>query len=151
VAYSPEVQRWGLERYLGTSLKWRVFRGDVARDDVVTAMSIGDDEETQQSAPATGSALEEAEEPNELGFSLGITKRSRGTIQHDVSEWNVHKPEFSANNYTLAIAAYEKWGRKNPPSVRFAVAVRIEETSQSAEIYNEIKNALVALEIQTRA
>lgn len=150
VAYSPEVQRWGLERYLGTSLKWRVFRGDVARDDVVTAMSIGDEDETQQSGPTTAGALEQAEEPNELGFTLGITKRSRGTIQHDVSEWNLHKPEFSANNYTLAIAAYEKWSRKNPPSVRFAVVVRIEETSQSAEIYNEIKNALVALEIQTR-
>lgn len=29
VAYAPEVQRWGLEEYLGTRLKWKLFRGDV--------------------------------------------------------------------------------------------------------------------------
>lgn len=151
VTYNPEVQRWGLERYLGTALKWRVFRGDVPREDVITAMSVIEEDETEQPVPAAAGATEEAASPNELGFDLGITKRSRGTIQHDVSEWNVHKAEFSAHNYTLAVAAYEKWGRTNPPAVTFAVVVRIEETSQSAEIYNEVKNALVALEVQTTA
>jgi hypothetical protein len=151
VAYSPEVQRWGLERYLGTALKWRVFRGDVSRDEVITAMSTSEDEESDQPPPAAAGAEEQPEGPNDLSFALGITKRSRGAIQHDVAEWNVHKPECSAHNYTLAVAAYEKWGRSNPPAVSFAVVVRIEETSQSAEIYNEVKNALIALEVRATA
>ena len=149
VSYSPKVQRWGLEKYLGTALKWRVFRGDVPRDDVIGAMSASDDEESDQTSAAD--AEKQPEGPNDLSFALGIKKRSRGAIQHDVAEWNVHKPEFSAHNYTLAVAAYEKWGRSNPPAVRFAVVVRIEETSQSAKIYNEVKNALIALEVRATA
>jgi Subtilase family len=151
VTYSPEVQRWGLERYLGTALKWRVFRGDVPREDVVTAMSLPDEDEVppMQAVPVDG--VEEPGVPNELGFELGITKRSRGAIQHDVAEWNLHKPEFSAHNYTLAIAAYEKWGRGSPPAAPFAVVVRLEETSRTAEIYEEVRNALIALQVRARA
>lgn len=150
VAYSPEVQRWGLETYLGTALKWRVFRGDVPREDVITAMSVTEDDESEQPASEAAAEVEEQGLPNELGFNLGITRRSRGTVQHDIAEWNIHKPGFSSNNYTLAVAAYNKWNRNNAPPVRFAVVVRIEETSQSAEIYHEIRNSLIALEVQTR-
>ena len=149
VVYTPEVQRWGLEQYLSTTLKWRVFRGDVPRDEVITAMSISEEDESEQPAPSTADTAEEAG-PNELSFNLGITKRSRGVIQHDIYEWNIHKSHFSAHHYTLAIAAYKKWNQSNPPAVPFAVVVRLEETSQSAEIYNEIKNALVDIEVQAR-
>jgi hypothetical protein len=148
VTYSPEVQRWGLERYLGTALKWRVFRGDVPPDDVAATMSLPDDDELAATEPPAGDDAVQSGVPNELSFDLGITKRSRGTVQHDVAEWNLHKPEFSAHNYTLAIAAYEKWHRTNAPEVSFAVVVRIEETSQSAEIYEEVKNALIALQVR---
>jgi hypothetical protein len=48
VAYTPEVQRWGLEQYLGTVLKWRMFRGDVSRDEIVNAMSHSEEEDTIQ-------------------------------------------------------------------------------------------------------
>jgi hypothetical protein len=149
VSYSPEVQRWGLERYLGAALKWRVFRGDVPQDDVITAMSAPDEDETEQPAPGAAALVEEPEGPNELKFELGITRRSRGAIQHDVAEWSVHKPEFSAHHYTLAVAAYKKWTH-SISAVPFAVVVRIEETSQSAEIYNEVRTALIELEVQTR-
>ena len=74
----------------------------------------------------------------------------RGREQHDVFEWNLHRQEFSEHHYTLAITAYEKWKRDNPPSVPFAVVVRLEETRQAGEIYNEVKNAPVALQIQAR-
>ena len=98
-----------------------------------------DDDEMAGTEPPTGDDAASSGVPSELSFDLGITKRSRGTIQHDVAKWNLHKPEFSAHNYTLAIAAYEKWQRANPAEVPFAVVVRIEETSQSAEIYEEVE------------
>ena len=148
VSYGPEVQRWGLERYLGTALKWRMFRGNIPRDEVVLAMSASDEDDNGGGDGAAAVAVDEAGVPKELGFELGINRRSRGSIQHDVAQWNLHKPEFSANNYTLAIAAYEKWGRANPPDVAFAVVVRLEETSQNAEIYDEVRNALIALQVR---
>jgi hypothetical protein len=77
--------------------------------------------------------------------------RSRGCVQHAITEWKTHKSEYSANHYTLAVAAYERWGRANPPPVNFGVVVRIEETTRTAEIYAEVQNALVELEVQTRA
>jgi len=40
LVHAPEVQRWGLERYLGTTMKWRLFRGDVSKEDIIAAMSI---------------------------------------------------------------------------------------------------------------
>jgi hypothetical protein len=149
VAYSPEVQRWGLERYMGAALKWRVFRGDVPPDDVIAAMSSLEEDEAE--APAAGAAgpIEAPEGPNDLKFELGITRRSRGAIQHDIAEWNVHKPEYSAHHYTLAVAAYKKWDSKVAP-VPFAAVVRIEETSQTAEIYSEVRNSLIELRIQAR-
>jgi hypothetical protein len=145
VAHAPDVQRWGLEEYLGTVLKWRMFRGDVARDDVIRAMSREEDESTQDPQQ------EEQELPNELSFSPGINLRSRGCVQHAITEWKTHKAEYSANHYTLAIASYERWGRANPSPVTFGVVVRIEETTRSAEIYADVQNALVELEVQTRA
>ena len=35
LVHAPEVQRWGFERYLGTTMKWRIFRGDVDREEVI--------------------------------------------------------------------------------------------------------------------
>jgi hypothetical protein len=63
-----------------------------------------------------------------------------------------HKREFSTNNYTLAIVAYDKWGRnlKIPPSISVAAVIRLEETGLKAEIYNEVRNALIGIEIQAR-
>jgi hypothetical protein len=142
VVHTPEVQRWGLEEYLGTVLKWRVFRGNVARDTIVRAM-----------AEQPGNAIDqqqEAELPDELSSSIGVTSRSRGTVQHDVFEWNLHRPEFSANHYTLAITAYERWGRANPPATPIAVVVRLEETTRSSRVYGRVEAALNALRVPAR-
>jgi hypothetical protein len=144
VAYTPDIQRWGLEEYLGTTLKWRMFRGDIPREDVIRAMSREDDDMPRDE---TGN---EEEFPNELKFDLGINLRSRGCIQSDIAEWKTHKLEYSLNHYTLAIAAYERWGRVNPNPVNFGVVVRLEDTTRTAEIYTEVQNALVRIEVQTR-
>ena len=45
-AFDPQVQRWGLEQYFGTSFKWRLFKGNIDRAAIVTAMS--EDEESCQ-------------------------------------------------------------------------------------------------------
>ena len=144
VAYSPEVQRWGLETYLGTKLKWRMFRGDVDREHIITAMSVeGDsDDRPEEEAP---------ERPGELPAALGITRRSRGTVQHDIIEWSRHLEDYSANHYTLAIAAHERWRRSNPPEVPYAVVVRLEDTTGTTHVYSEVEHILTEIEIRPRA
>ena len=138
VGYAPEVQRWGLEEYLGTTFKWRLFRGDVNKDEIIAAMSL---EEEGDSEPV--------HRPNELKGRIGVNLRSRGAIQHDIFEWTDHRPEYSANHYTLALAAYEKWGRQNPEPIPYAAVVRLEDTTRNVKIYTEIKNLLAQIEIQT--
>ncbi len=150
VVYSPPVQRWGLEKYLGIALKWSVFRGNTSREEVIAGMSAPEEDETRQPVENADASPEDAEGPDELKFSLGKTRRSRGVIQHDIAEWSIHKAEFSEHNYTLAVTAIEKWGLSNPQPVPFAVVVRLEDTSETTEIYNEVENALISLEVQTR-
>jgi hypothetical protein len=48
----------------------------------------------------------------------------------------------------LAIAAYKKW---DDDAVPYAVVVRLEDTTQTAQVYAEVKNIMVELEIQTRS
>jgi hypothetical protein len=141
VVYAPEVQRWGLETYLGTTLKWRMFRGNVDQEEVIKYMSVEEEENDEE----TG------ENPKELKFEPGITLRSRGTVQHGICEWKQHKPKYSQNCYTLAIAAYEKWNRENPDPVPYAVVVRLEDTTQTADVYVEVQNIMAQLEVQARS
>lgn len=141
VVYAPEVQRWGLETYLGTTLKWRMFRGNVDQEEVIKYMSVEEEENDEE----TG------ENPKELKFEPGITLRSRGTVQHGICEWKQHKSEYSQNCYTLAIAAYEKWNRENPDPVPYAVVVRLEDTTQTADVYVEVQNIMAQLEVQARS
>jgi len=137
VVHAPKVQRWGLETYLGTTLKWRMFRGDVDKEDIIQSMSIEGDEDDEETA----------ENLKELKVFPNITLRSRGTVQHGVCEWKQHKLEYSQNCYTLAIAAYKKWDDEPVP---YAVVVRLEDTTQTAQVYTEVQNILTQLEIQTR-
>jgi hypothetical protein len=143
VVMAPEVQRWGLEEYLGATFKWRMFRGDTPREQIVARMAEGEDEEVDEG--------EDEEAPSELSFKLGILRRSRGAIQHDVAEWTLHRPEYSTNHYTLAIASYERWGREKPDPVPFAVVIRLEDDSQSANVYAEVQSALAVLRVPAQA
>ncbi|MDY7006853.1 MAG: S8 family serine peptidase [Cyanobacteriota bacterium] len=140
VVYAPEVQRWGLETYLGTTLKWRMFRGDVEQEEVIKSMSVEEENNDEETI----------ENPKELNFEPGITLRSRGTVQYGICEWKKHKSEYSQQCYTLAIAAYEKWGRKNknPDPVPYAVVVRLEDETQTAQVYTEVQNIMAQLEVQ---
>lgn len=131
VAHYPEVQKWGLENYFGVDMKWRMFRGDVDRDAVVNAMSKDDDDESDR-----------PELPDELTFAHRITRRSRGTVQHDWLEWTEHREDFSDDHYTLAVAAYSRWDRNKKPEQRgfkpcpYAIVVRLEDLGGTVHVYN---------------
>jgi hypothetical protein len=135
VVHAPEVQRHGLETYLGTTLKWRLFRGDTAPDRIVNAMSVD-----ESGASLGGTADAESEKIGDLRFDFGVNHRSRGTVQHDVLEWSRHAESHSEHVYTLAVAAYEKWHRLNPPDVPFAVVVRLEDIGESVDVYTEVQD-----------
>lgn len=138
LVHAPEVQRWGLERYLGTTMKWRLFRGDVEKEGIIAAMSIED-----------GTAGEEPDRPGELPGKLRVTLRSRGCVQHDIIEWSRHQEHYSAGTYTLAVAAYHKWTRMVAP-IPFAVVVRLEDTTRTAQVYTEVQSILADIEIQAQ-
>jgi hypothetical protein len=157
VVHAPKVQRWGLERYLGTTLKWRMFRGNVSRDEIINNMSLEEENEeiVDDEIIASISVEDEDEDeetttaakPKELeNFKLGINRRSRGTIQHDVYEWSLHREEYSSNCYTLAVAAYGKWNKQEADPL--AIVVRIEDTTGTVPVYSEVKT-LLEVEVET--
>jgi hypothetical protein len=135
LVHHPNVQRWGLEEYLGTIMKWRMFRGDLTRDEVIDAMSASEAEEDTDEE-------EDEDGPKELKFELGVSRRSRGCVQHDIYEWKRHLAHHSSNSYTFAITSQERWGRNSPDPIPYAVVIRLEETSGTAPIYAAVSNAL---------
>ena len=148
VACAPEVQRWGLEEYLGTRFKWRLFRGNVSREDVVASMSV-DSEDSANSDDLDGTLA--PDRPGEISCQIGVNLRSRGCIQHDTYEWTQHQPKYSSSHYTLAVTAFERWNRTNPAPVPYAVVVRLEELGRKVGIYTEIEQELIRLEAEATA
>ena len=140
LVHAPQVQRWGLERYLGNTMKWRMFRGDEDREDIIRAMSIedGDDDEEQSGRP------------NDLRFELGVNLRSRGCVQHDFVEWSRHREQYSTANYTLAVAAYQKWNRKIDP-IPYGIVVRLEDTNRLSQVYAQVRQLLTQIQVQTQS
>jgi hypothetical protein len=152
VAFSPDVQRWGLESYLGTLMRWRMFRGNVPRDDVIEAMAleeISNDTSNPNDLESEDSKGNDEESPKEIKFEFGVRLRSRGVIQHDVHTWKRHTQDYSSGHYTLAVSAYEKWGRANPGSVPYAVVVRIEDSQGDIPVYAEVSKLLGKITIRT--
>lgn len=134
VATVPPVQRWGVADYLGTSLKFQLFRGDVPAAEIEAFLQREDGEEN---TPPTLSV-------NQItNARLGFKRRSVGTLQCDTFEWSEHRTEFSNEDYTLAVSIGKeaKW-LSDPQTVEIplAVVVRIEETSgQFNELYAKVK------------
>lgn len=136
VVHHPPVQRWGLESYLAIDLKWRMFRGNISREQIERCFSGPDEED-----PTTASNVDT---PQEIPFEYKLNRRSRGCIQHDWHEWQQHAAEYSHQPYTLAIASYLRWhGRKVAP-IPFAVVVRVEELGGTVPIYAKIQSHVQA-------
>ena len=140
LCHYPEVQPWGLDRYLGVDVKWRMFRGDVSRDEIAEAMSK---EEDKEDAEVGGGSL------SELQFDHKVTRRSRGTVQHDQLRWSRHSERYSENHYTLAVAAFQRWPR-HTDATRLGLIVRIEDLGRQVPIYTPIEQAIEAIEVEAR-
>jgi len=133
----PEIQRWGVERYLGSTIKWRLFRGDANQDAILNKMARDDD---VNNLDEHGNSNSTDDKEITTLFHFKLSERSKGCIQHDFYDWKIHKPGYSDNHYTLAVAAYSKWQRRKQEPVPLAVVVRIEDESRSAPIYTEIQS-----------
>jgi len=53
--------------------------------------------------------------PSEVQFDHKVTRRSRGTVQHDSLEWTKHHEIFSQNLDTPALASHQRWSRAIKP------------------------------------
>lgn len=136
VASSPPVQKWGVSEYLGTGLKFWLYEGDKSPDEIMAQHQREDDEENIKPA-STLSAF-----PGEL---LGITRRSVGTLQRDVFEWNKHTDSLSANDYSLAVSVPIRARWMKHGAIPLAVVVRVEETSgQYVQLYARIRDRVRA-------
>ena len=144
VVHDPEVQRWGLESYFGIDLKWRMFRGDIDREQILEQMSGREAAGDSDQVEPTEDPDAEADDASDLAFEHKVTRRSRGSVQHDWFDWKQHKAEFSDSHYTLAITATSRWSR-NPQPTRFAVVVRIEDLGGTIPVYTEVETALDVL------
>ena len=131
VASQPPVQQWGVEEYLGVTMKFRVFRGDQSFDDIQALLQRDEDE---VNAPADKNV-----QPNELDGLIGISRRSAGTLQRDTFEWSDHKETYSDNDYVIAVSLTPaSWMRDS--AVPFAVVVRIEDTTgRYQDLYARIR------------
>jgi hypothetical protein len=158
VAFAPDVHQSGLKDYLGSRLKWRVFRGDSTETDILSAMSKPEDsifdEESDPQEDAVDLLLE-GEEDDETESNVkelkksrfGIQTRSKGTVQHDVFKWTQHKEHYSKNDYILAVSLYKRWSSKQVP---FAVVIRLEDSSNTIPIYSKVRAKLLAAQVRTK-
>lgn len=138
VSYLPEVQRWGLESYLGSSFQWKMYRGNVPQETIIDDISKRDD---------LFALIDDEAQTITKGEILGRFKvncRSRGTIQHDVFEWTQHKREFSRRDHTLVIAANSnsQWKNRKQMPIPYAVVVHIEDESRSVPIFTKIRQSI---------
>ncbi len=133
IAAAPPVQRWGLGDYLGSQLKFWLYRGDKSTDEIIAQHQREMDEPNTIPDGTT----------DHMDGKLGITLRSVGTLQRDVFEWSEHRDEFSNNDYTLAVSVIgtTKWVKDEHLQVPLAVVVRVEETTGVyQELYTKISS-----------
>lgn len=143
VATAPPVQSWGIAEYLGAEMKFRLFCGDKNSDEIEALLQRDEDEENVAAKAGV----------DDLKMNFGINRRSVGTLQRDTYEWSVHKEEFSADDYTLAVSlTAASWTKKDTP-VPAAVVVRLEDTTgQYAELYARVRASIRArIVVQVRA
>lgn len=133
VAAAPPVQRWGLGDYLGSQLKFWLYRGDKPITEIIAQHQRELDAPNTMPAGTT----------DHMDGKIGINLRSVGALQRDVFEWSEHRDEFSDHDYTLAVSVIgtTKWVKDENLEIPVAVVVRVEETSGVyQELYTRIRS-----------
>jgi hypothetical protein len=140
IATAPPVQTWGVAEYLGARLKFRLFRGDKPVEGVILMMQREEGDENV----ASDTQVEDM-----LG-KLGVRRRSVGTLQRDMFEWNDHDPAFSADDYILSVSlSAASWCKAGLTNVPIGIAIRIEDTSGTCQqLYARVQARIQA---RTRA
>jgi len=143
VATAPQVQTWGIAEYLGAEMKFRLFCGDKNSDEIEALLQRDEDEKNVAAKVGV----------DDLKMNLGITRRSVGALQRDTYEWSVHKEDFSAEDYTLAVTLTGASWVKKDSVVPVAVVVRLEDTTgRYAELYARVRASIRArIAAQARA
>ena len=142
VASSPPVQPWGTQEYLGAEIKFRIFRGDEDENQIQALLQRDDDEENKAAAKDI--------EAQALSGSLGISRRSFGTLQRDEFEWSDHDEGYSANDYIVAITIKPaSWMRET--EIPVAIVCRIEDTTGKYQQLYERVRAKVRAVVRARA
>ena len=136
VATAPPVQSWGIAEYLGAETKFRLFCGDKNSEEIEALLQRDEGEETV--AARAGVA--------DLRMKFGINRRSVGTLQRDTYEWRVHREEYSADDYTLAVSlTAASWTKNKDIHVPVAVVVRLEDTTgQYADLCSRVRASIQA-------
>jgi hypothetical protein len=130
IASAPPVQAWGIGEYLGAEMKFRLFRGDRDAAQVEALMQRDEDEENVAAKAGV----------DDLDTTLGITRRSRGTLQVDVHVWSQHDAEFSLEDYTLGVSLKSASWCKDGEGISLAVVVRVEDTTAQCDVlYARVK------------
>jgi len=127
IASAPPVQSWGVAEYLGAKMKFRLFCGDCDIAHVEAKMQRDEDEENLASKLHL----------NELKTELGITHRSRGTLQVDTHMWTKHEADYSADDYTLGVTLSAASWCKEGETIPIAVVVRLEDTTERCDVLYE--------------
>ncbi len=124
IATAPPVQAWGVAEYLGAKLKFKLFRGDKSVEDIVAMMQREDEDENLASETKVEDILGE----------LRVRRRSVGTLQRDLFEWNDHEDGFCANDYILGVSlSAASWCKADLPNIPIGIAIRIEDTSGTCQ------------------
>jgi SAM-dependent methyltransferase len=143
VASQPAVQQWGVEEYIGVSMKFRLFRGDQDIDQIQALL--------QREAGEQNVAADKEIQAREHDSVLGVSRRSFGSIQRDSFEWRHHKTEYSQNDYVLAVSLKPASWVRDDDVVSLAVVVRIEDTTgKYQELYAQVR-AKVRVPVRARA
>jgi hypothetical protein len=130
IASAPPVQQWGVEEYLGAEMKFRLFRGDRSFAEIEAALQRDDDEANV--APNATVA--------DMVGDIGINGRSVGTLQRSCFEWSDHDPNYSIDDYTLAVSLTGAGWVEEDTDIPIGVVVRIEDsTTRFQELYARVR------------
>jgi hypothetical protein len=146
LAYRPPVKHSRLRTYAGVRMAWEAFRSDADVGDVWDYMAHSDDEGADVKAIIPGKYRLDKR------AYFKSQRRRRGTLQHDIIEWQGHNFGNDTGNlddFLLAVAAWPNWESMPINQVQaYALVVSLEllpsRDSYDVDIYQPVQQRLPA-------